>query len=120
MFALPADLQSLVCEFAGMADQWKRRFTCDVLPDIEQGLCMVGDYYKNPCPVCYFRKYNPCRFCDGRTLKVVSYQEMKESLPYYSPYATYAEYKMSQGGPVMELDQLDEAIWAWMNKVPRL
>ena len=156
MFSLPTELQALVCQFAGVEEQWKRRFTYDVLPLIDKGWRYAGtslitldqqhgDVVSEitvamPCYVCYMRPdtmldpfslwdpdsmsedlSEPCGLCGTRPNErdLVSYSEM--GLSYMA--STYADFilKMRRrrmpGYIKIMRKTLDEAIWAWMEKV---
>ena len=50
---LNADCIALIEEFAGFKEQWKHRFSTDVLPKIDQGWVEVAIDQLGPCSNCY-------------------------------------------------------------------
>lgn len=143
-FSLPAELQALVCQFAGVEEQWKRRFTYDVLPLIEKGWREVGtrfvvvEHYEPPvafpCYICYVGldgwRNGPdewrddsdesCWKCcfEPNERAMISYSESG-----FQTHLTYMDFllflnRVAMPGFVhMSMETLDAAIWAWMEKV---
>ena len=144
-FSLPAELQALVCQFAGVEEQWKRRFTYDVLPLIEKGWHEVGTRFvvvekqygehmsqivvAAPCHVCYMGldglRNDPegsCWNCytGPNDRAMVSYSEFSfqnRGQPTYMDFLFYLNRMTMPGFVHMSMETLDAAIWAWMEKV---
>lgn len=66
MLSLPMEITNLIFEMAGVQDYWKRRFTNDVLVEINKGYRIVGwacpDHWDDDCK-CALDTYVPCPNC---------------------------------------------------------
>lgn len=132
---LDADTVELIVGFAGIAEQWKLRFTSDVLPKIEQGWMEVGNGSSNPdeyipCANCYMYANSVCgngRFCMNcfgtEKSSIVSFQQMKELgrvTRYFETFETFKMYRESYNRSIERVtDEVLQAspIFKEMNKL---
>lgn len=80
MFGLPESIQALIIEFAGVEEQWKHRFTTDVLPMIDQGIRCTGvDVFEGTLEICInCYTYGPQKCNNHSSFESVSYADMKQ------------------------------------------
>lgn len=76
---LNMDCIELIADFAGITENWKLRFSMDVLTQIDQGWVEVGVKDGVPCANCYM--YHDTVFCeDGLCLNCCDDDEVDEKV----------------------------------------
>ena len=89
---LNADCISLISDFAGIKENWKHRFSTDVLTLIEVGWVEVGVYNEVPCANCYM--YSNTEFCeDGLCLNCADDQVEETELVNFELMKRFSTYK---------------------------
>ena len=67
---LNTNIINLIMDFANINEYWKRRFSCDVLPNINKYIILVSIIDDMPCARCYKRAcndrklYGTCSSCE--------------------------------------------------------
>ena len=123
MFAqLNHDCIALIAEFAGTDEQWKRRFSEDVLPCVEQGYALVAMVEDKPCANCYFYGKHDlagvggvCMLCVGNAdLVQVSFADMRgvENFKKFEKFSDFKNYRDSyhQGLCMITRDDIYRAV----------
>lgn len=70
------NINSLIAEFAGTKENWKLRFTIDVLPCIEKGYKFVAIFDGEPCLNCYAYSDGINSFCYNDDINTSEYTLM--------------------------------------------
>jgi hypothetical protein len=99
----------MIIGFAGIKEQWKHRFSTDVLPKIEKGWMEVGngndsEYGYKPCANCYMYAQSCCGngiLCmncandEGVETSIVSFEQIKvySSMGYFEDYETFKRFR---------------------------
>lgn len=103
------DILAIIADYAGVTEQWKHRFSTDVLPKIDQGWMEVGNgngpnYEFTPCLNCYMYSrsdHGNGRFCMSCTMdevvesEVVNFDQMKISRSFriFDNFETFKRYR---------------------------
>jgi hypothetical protein len=112
---------NLILDFAGIEQQWKHRFSTDVLPKIEKGWMEVGngndpEYGYIPCANCYMYATSDCgngRFCmncarDERVeTSIVCFDQMMEGsrIGYFGNFETFKRYRDIYNNSLIRLNE---------------
>lgn len=107
MFHLPTEIRELIFEMSGSCEAWKRRFSNDVLSQINKGYRVVGMFCSNhyddacdcqelvPCANCYCYSYD---LCDHRKYDQVTFDEIRSHCAltsYYIPMEVFMYFCVS-------------------------
>ena len=94
---------ALIAEMAGLKDQWKHRFSTDVLPKLDQGWMMVALYNNKPCLNCYMYANSKsggingvCLNCQDEPDRILTcFDEIRKIsvIDYFDRYEDYARYR---------------------------
>lgn len=111
----------LIVEFAGIKEQWKHRFSTDVLPKIEQGWMEVGNandpgFGYIPCANCYMYAKSDCgdgKFCmncardDDVETSIVCFDQIKEGtvIGYFGNFETFKRYREVYNTATVQLNE---------------
>jgi len=107
-YNIPKEILGYIDDFANTQEYWKRRFTNDILPEIDYGFKLVGFICVNHgtnececddsqfiwCQDCYCGGYVNCLECDKSQMDSISYydfislMEPYKEYPYLPPWET--------------------------------
>jgi hypothetical protein len=118
---LDINCKDLIAEFAGFTDQWKHRFSTDVLPKIEKGWMEVGngndsDYEYIPCANCYMYAKSECgngRFCmncagvENVQSSIVCFDQMSKvsNFGHFEDFETFKRYRDTYNSTIVRINE---------------
>ena len=118
---LEVECFNIILDFAGFNEQWKHRFSTDVLPKIEKGWMEVGngngpEYGYIPCANCYMyadSDFGHAGFCmncareDNVLTSLVCFDQMigGSTIGYFGNFETFKRYKEVYNNAIVRLDE---------------